>query len=135
MILTGAALYFRDAAEIGVERATYEVPFPPSTHGLFRNGRFKGDLSAKYRAWRDEAGWMLKAQGIKRFGGRVAVRVCLRAPDKRLRDADNYAKGPLDLLVKFGVIIADDNRYLRRSTVDWVDSGAACTIEIQEITA
>lgn len=113
----------------------YSLPFPPSTHGLFRGGRFKGDLNERYRKWRDEAGWMLLSQGVERFNGPVAIRVELRAPDRRPRDGDNFVKGPIDLLVKHGVIASDDNRFVRESTAAWSESGEPCVIEIREIAA
>jgi crossover junction endodeoxyribonuclease RusA len=106
------------------------LPFPVSVHRTFRkyNGAY---LSAAYRAWRDEAGWMLKQQKPVPVAGPVTVLIELRAPDKRRRDGDNYKKGPIDLLVSHGVIEADDSRIVRESTVRWVDSGEPCTVIVE----
>jgi len=103
------------------------LPFPVSTHQAFRkhNGRY---LSAKYRAWRDEAGWMVKHQRPAACHGPVSTLIELKAPDRRLRDGDNYKKGPIDLLVAHGIIEADNNRIVKQSTVRWVDAGEPCTV-------
>lgn len=106
------------------------LPFPVSVHKAFRrhNGKY---LSAEYRKWRDEAGWMLKTQKPAKVAGPVSITIELVAPDKRRRDADNYKKGPLDLLVSHGVIEADDNRIVKQSTVRWVESGEPCTVYVE----
>lgn len=83
------------------------LPYPPSvndTHDTYNGSR----LSKKYRAWRDEAGWALKAQKPGKLLGEVSVTMFITPPDRRRRDADNLWKAGLDLLVKHKVI-EDDN--------------------------
>lgn len=109
---------------------TITLPFPPSVNGVFR--RHNGShLSEKYVAWRDEAGWQLKAQRPLPIKEPVHVEIQLVAPDRRARDGDNLLKAPLDLLVKHGVIEDDNNRFVRKTTVEWVDTGAPCTVTVR----
>lgn len=109
---------------------TITLPFPPSVNGVFR--RHNGShLSEKYVAWRDEAGWQLKAQRPQPIKGRVHVEIRLVAPDKKLRDGDNLLKAPLDLLVKHGIIEDDNNHFVRKTTVEWADEGAPCTVTVR----
>jgi crossover junction endodeoxyribonuclease RusA len=109
---------------------TISMPWPPSIHKVFKrhNGKF---MSAEYRRWRDEAGWLLKAQKPAAITGPVSVRIDLCAPDKRRRDSDNYTKAPLDLLVAHGVIEADDSRILKSITARWVESGEPCVVFVE----
>lgn len=109
---------------------TLSLPFPPSLNGIF--GQFKGaHLSKKYREWRDEAGWMLKAQNPLAYSGPVSVSVKLVMPDKRIRDLDNVGlKAVIDLLVRHGVIEGDDHRYVKRIQAEWADEGDPCTVTI-----
>ena len=106
------------------------LPFPVSVHEVFRkhNGRH---LSESYRQWRDIAGWQLVGQKPQRHVGPVSILIELRAPDKRRRDADNYIKAPLDLLVSHGIIEADDNQTVRQVSAAWVESGEPCSITIK----
>lgn len=98
------------------------LPFPVSVNGAFRrhNGAY---LSERYRKWRDEAGWTLLSQRPEKIAGPVAVTIDLKAPDRRVRDADNTLKALCDLLVKHGVIEGDDSRFVRSLSVQWVDHG------------
>ncbi|WAJ27565.1 RusA family crossover junction endodeoxyribonuclease [Antarcticirhabdus aurantiaca] len=114
---------------------TVSLPFPPSGHTLFKRQGGKS-MSATYRAWRDEAGWLLKQQRPGSIIGRVDLVVELVAPDSRARDADNYNKAPIDLLVAHGVIEADDRRIVREITTRWIDGVAGtCIVTIQKAAA
>lgn len=106
------------------------LPFPPSMHGIFRKHNGK-NLSEDYRKWRDLAGWELLGQKPKKVKGPVSVLIELYPPDKRSRDADNYIKAPLDLLVAHQIIEADDSRFLRSITASWVDVGVIGKGKIQ----
>lgn len=107
------------------------LPFPPSVHGLYRGGRWRGDISPEYKAWRDEAGLLLNRQRAPAFTGPVRVIVRLVAPDNRERDSDNYIKAILDLLVAHGVIESDDRKTLLGHYVEWIEEGPPCTVAIQ----
>lgn len=114
------------------ERRRIVLPFPPSVNTVFRKHNGK-HLSAAYRAWRDEAGWMLKQQNPLPSPGLVAVTVELVAPDKRVRDADNRLKPVLDLLVTHGVIDGDDSLTVRSVTARWIEAGNPCTVIVEPV--
>lgn len=115
-----------------VRTASIELPFPPSVHGLYRGGRWKGDISPEYKAWRDHAGLMLNRQSVGSFDGPVRVFVRLVAPDRRKRDSDNYIKAVLDLLSAHFVIEGDDSSIVRSHYVEWSGEGPACTVVVQD---
>ncbi len=115
--------------------ARIDLPFPPSVHGLFRGGRWKGDLSPQYKAWRDEAGYRLNLQRVPAFDGQVRILIRLVAPDNRVRDSDNYLKGVLDLLVSHGVIASDARSTVLAHIVEWADDGSPCTVIVQSADA
>lgn len=93
------------------------LPVPPSTNNLFLNVRGRGRIaSPQYRAWRTEAGLKLNLAKPMPFG-KAKVQVTLFVPRKPARrDIDNFAKGPLDLLVSHKVI--DDDRYVERLNIE-----------------
>lgn len=109
-----------------------ELPFPPSVHGLYRGGRWRGDISPEYKAWRDHAGMMLNRQHVRSFDGPVRVFIRLVAPDRRKRDSDNYAKAVLDLLAAHYVIEGDDSSIVLSHYVEWAENGPPCTVVVQD---
>lgn len=110
-----------------------ELPFPIPISACFENIPKVGRrATGRYREWTNEALWMLKSQKPAKFDGEVSIVIGLVAPDKRARDGDNLTKGIFDVLVKGGIIKDDSNRYVRRHTVQWVASGAPCTVLINE---
>lgn len=50
-----------------------------------------------------------------------AVRITIRLPENRRRDADNALKATLDVLKDAGVIVDDRAAYVRGATVEWGD--------------
>jgi Holliday junction resolvase RusA-like endonuclease len=118
-------------AEARAQTARIDLPFPPSVHGLYRGGRWKGDISPEYKAWRDHAGLLLNRQAVASFSGPVRVFIRLVAPDRRRRDSDNYAKAVIDLLVAHSVIPDDSNGIVRSHYVEWADDGQPCTVIVQ----
>lgn len=108
----------------------YELPYPPSVNGLFFNaskGRVKTDA---YRAWRKAGGEAITVQGRKHVHGAVSLSVALVRPDKRRRDLSNTLKAIEDLLVEMQVI--EDDSLVARLSVQWVQSGPACVVLVQE---
>lgn len=103
--------------------ATYTLPFPPSVNGLFA-GIQRRRISPRYRTWRKQAGLELMAQRARPIHGRVSIHVVLKAPDKRVRDADNFFKAINDLLVKNGIIADDGETIVRSVSAEWTDAGA-----------
>lgn len=113
--------------------ARITLPFPLPVSACFENVPKVGRrATARYREWTNEALWMIASQKPQKFGGEVSISIGLVAPDKRARDCDNALKGICDVLVKSGIIRDDSNRYVRRLTVQWVASGAPCTVIINE---
>ena len=101
-----------------------ELPFPPSTNNLFINGRKGRFRSQKYDTWLQEAGWELQRQRPAKHVGPVVLFFHFqdnRKP-KRPRDVTNLIKAPEDLLVKHGIIEADDDSIVRGVQAYWDDT-------------
>jgi crossover junction endodeoxyribonuclease RusA len=82
------------------------LPWPPSVNHYWGARGRRRFLSAKARAWHEEAGVVLRAQR-RRYKGPVALYVMAYPPDRRRRDLDNLLKGVLDALVGAGVLKDD----------------------------
>jgi crossover junction endodeoxyribonuclease RusA len=98
------------------------LPFPPSVNNLFVNVRKGRVRSPKYDAWATEAAYELTRQRARRVAGPVSLLFEFEeGRDKRKRDISNLVKAPEDLLVKFGIIAADDNTIVREIRLLWSD--------------
>lgn len=109
-----------------------ELPFPPSTNGLFVNGSKGRFRSQQYEDWIMEAGWELARQRPAKVAGPVVLFFHFqdnRKP-KRPRDVTNLIKAPEDLLVKHGIIEADDNTIVRGVEAYWDDTVTGLRIVI-----
>jgi Holliday junction resolvase RusA-like endonuclease len=96
------------------------LPFPPSTNNLFINTSRGRIRSSKYDDWATEAGWELTRQRPGKSVGPVSLLFEFQSNrDKRKRDITNLLKAPEDLLVKFGVIEADDNTIVKEIRARW----------------
>jgi Holliday junction resolvase RusA-like endonuclease len=96
------------------------LPFPPSTNNLFINTSRGRIRSSKYDEWATEAGWELTRQRPAKSVGPVSLLFEFQSNrDKRKRDITNLLKAPEDLLVKFGVIEADDNTIVKEIRARW----------------
>lgn len=108
------------------------LPFPPSTNNLFINTSRGRIRSSKYDQWATEAGWELLRQRPAKAIGPVSLIFEFQAgKDKRKRDITNLLKAPEDLLVKHGVIEADDNTVVQSISANWNAevTGVRITIE------
>jgi crossover junction endodeoxyribonuclease RusA len=108
-----------------------ELPLPPSTNDLFANvsreqraaAKAKGMnlpgrvRTKKYNAWREEAGWMLKAQRQKPVKGPVHIEYFVSTGAKA--DLGNLEKAATDLLVSYGMIDGDDPSVVKRIVMQW----------------
>jgi len=111
------------------------LPWPPSTNGLFVNVLKRGRVPSKeYAAWRAEAGWILKSQHPPKFAGLVDITVELCSPHAVPFDPDNRLKAPIDLLKTLGIIIDDNNRYVRSASALVVRDADPCTVVIRSAT-
>lgn len=103
------------------------LPLPPSvnhSHNLVRLHSKAGKPytsrvpSAKTRAWRDEAWWLIKREVVCKHwrtitGAKVVVELTYYWPDRRRRDTHNRIKEIMDALTVAGVF-ADDCQALAR---------------------
>lgn len=96
------------------------LPFPPSTNNLFINTSRGRIRSSKYDQWATEAGWELLRQRPSKVAGPVSLTFEFQSgKDKRKRDITNLLKAPEDLLVKHGIIEADDNTIVQSISANW----------------
>jgi Holliday junction resolvase RusA-like endonuclease len=96
------------------------LPFPPSTNNMFINGSKGRFRSQKYDEWIKEAGWELARQRPAKHVGPVTLSFEFQeGRDKRKRDISNLVKAPEDLLVKHGIIAADDGSIVREINLVW----------------
>ena len=99
---------------------TLTIPAPPSVNNLFANtprGRFK---TPRYKAWLQEAGWMLREQTPDPVPGRVVIMIGVERSSPRM-DLDNQAKALLDLLTFHKVI--EDDRFVTALVMAWMPQG------------
>lgn len=91
-------------------------------------GRFRSQL---YDEWIHAAGWELKRQRPPTILGPVVLFFHFQSNrDKRKRDITNLIKAPEDLLVKHGVIEADDNSIVKGVQAYWSDAVTGVKIVI-----
>ncbi|UYV11912.1 MAG: RusA family crossover junction endodeoxyribonuclease [Phycisphaera sp.] len=65
-------------------------------------------VSARGRRFRTQVAAELAFAHVRRFDGRVAVRIVVHPPDRRRRDLDNVLKALLDALAQPGGAYRDD---------------------------
>ena len=106
--------------------ARLELPFPPSVNHTWCRSKNGGVfLSEKTRLFRlDVASRILvaKSKGVlpkNPIPGVVILKTELRAPDRRVRDLDNYSKALWDALTHAGVW--EDDRQVRSDLRTWLD--------------
>lgn len=113
-----------------------QLPFPPSVNNLFLNGRSGRFRSQKYDSWIQEAGTEIMRQRPSKCVGPVSLMFEFQeGRDKRKRDITNLLKAPEDLLVKHGIIEADDGSVVRKVSAAWSAEveGVRITIEQSEV--
>ena len=95
------------------ESFTVTLPWPPSTHRIWRNvavhGKPRTLLSEEGRRFRTTAAQMCMLGGVnnRQLAGRLAVSMVACPPDRRARDLDNVLKATLDALTHAGVWLDD----------------------------
>jgi Holliday junction resolvase RusA-like endonuclease len=87
-------------------------PRPPSANRMFlrqMTRRGHRDLTPEYKAWRDEAGWLVRMQivGLETIACRFNIVV--EVPQSSRVDLDNNLKPILDLAQNMGIISNDRN--------------------------
>lgn len=99
---------------------TLILPFPPSINNMFVNGLRGRFPSQKYKDWIMEAGTEIMLQRPLKVTGPVNLTFEFQeGRDNRKRDVTNLIKAPEDLLVKHGIIEADDGSIVRRVEARW----------------
>lgn len=129
----------------------FELPVPPSTNNLtatiVRGKHSRRVKTEQYRKWLDEAGLMLKLQGVKPIPSPVHLSVSIM-PGRgmnRQRDCDNFLKAIGDLLVASGTIEGDNLSHVVGVTCEYVGDSrrqgeyvaqgqAYCLVEIQQVS-
>lgn len=109
------------------------LPFPVSVNAMFADGKTRRHKSQKYCDWLLEAGYQLNRQKPASIKGQVILSYVFgEIFDGRKRDVGNYEKGVTDLLVKHGVIEADDHRIVREIKLRWSREMTGVEITISE---
>ncbi|MBS7698590.1 RusA family crossover junction endodeoxyribonuclease [Chelatococcus sp. YT9] len=113
-----------------------QLPVPPSANRIWRIAGTRLTKSGKrapnvikspaYRAWQDEAGWILRSQRPGHISGAYDLTITL--PKVRI-DPDNAVKGASDILVKHNVI--DDDKLARRITIERDDAAEAMVVTVR----
>lgn len=108
---------------------------PPSVNALFRNvagvGRVK---STVYKDWATLAMQEMQAQRAGQTTPKPPVAVTISMPDsKGRRDLDNSAKAVLDTLVIMGVLASDNDKTVRKITLQVGALPDRCTVQIEPL--
>ena len=110
------------------------LPFPPSLNNMFINGSRGRFRSQKYDSWIQAAGGEIMRQRPSKVDGPVHLTFEFEeGRDKRKRDISNLVKAPEDLLVKHGIIEADDGSIVRSITSKWTPEVEGVRVTIQSI--
>lgn len=97
-----------------------ELPMPPTTNNLFATVGKKRIRTVEYKAWAQEAGYLLNKQRPPLMAGKVAILIEVAEPKTAHRqDCTNRIKAVEDLLVSHRVIQGDDQRFVREVTTRW----------------
>jgi len=114
---------------------TFDLPRPPSVNAMFRNVPGVGRVRASaYRTWFKEASeeMMLQRVGQPVPKPPVAVSICL--PDSNGKsDLGNYEKAIGDCLVSMGVIPDDNDKYVRKITLEVGAPKGRCIVRVEEL--
>lgn len=111
-----------------------ELPLPPTANNAYpTNWKTKRRyLSASGRAWKTEAGWMIRAANPPKIGGPYTFKILI--PEKAKGDADGYVKLPQDVLSDIGVTPNDrrsiDSRGTRDPSVKW----RRCVLVVESVS-
>lgn len=110
------------------------LPFPPSVNNLFINGSRGRFRSQRYDSWIMEAGNEILRQRPRKVAGPVLLTFEFQeGRDNRKRDISNLIKAPEDLLVKHGIIEADDGSIVRSITSKWTPEVEGVRITIASV--
>lgn len=108
----------------------FVLSVPPSANKLFWNLPGKGRRKARqYCAWIKGELNALIAQKAKPFIGPATISITV--PNHTRRDADNYAKPVLDLLVRGGILAGDSSDSVRSISVTFSHDNQCVHVNIE----
>ena len=97
-------------------KAVYRLPLPPSVNECWRNVPRRGRVATgKYKAWKAEAAWKIRAACPEIADGWVQIEI-LASLRRVTADLDNVIKPVLDALQEGQALVND--RTVRRLTVE-----------------
>lgn len=98
------------------------LPMPPSSNGLFANGKNGGRFKTqRYCDWINEAGVEILRQRPAKLAGPVTLLYEVQRPKGRRFDLGNREKALTDLLVSHRIIQADDDTIVQEIRLKWAD--------------
>jgi Holliday junction resolvase RusA-like endonuclease len=117
--------------------SSFILPMPPSSNGLFANGKHGGRFKTqRYCDWINEAGVEILRQRPKKLTGPVLLTYEYQEPaGKRKFDLGNREKAVTDLLVSHGIILADDNTVVREIKLKWAPDVEGCRVTVASFFA
>ena len=101
---------------------TLTLPIAPSVNRLWRISGKRMYKSPEYKAWLDEAGWMVKQQTRQTIDGEYAIHIRALRSNRR-RDLDNLLKATSDLLVSMKVV--EDDSQCVALAAEWAKQATA----------
>ncbi len=112
---------------------TYDLPIPPSSNNMFFNTGRGRAITPEYKAWREEAGLMLRRQKPVAFVGRASLPIEIdEAACSASSDVTNRVKAVEDLLVSHGILRDDSRKYVKTVTSSWETGIGACRVTVKD---
>ena len=101
---------------------SFILPMPPSSNGLFANGKNGGRFKTqRYCDWINAAGVEILRQRPQKFVGPVTLLYEVQRPKGRRFDLGNREKALTDLLVSHRIIQADDDTIVQEIRLKWAE--------------
>jgi crossover junction endodeoxyribonuclease RusA len=124
------------------------IPFPPSANKLWEPGKKRPGRtnnvrcvptkfiptmrkSNTYKAWQEEALWMIKSQRVEPVNGHYVMYLLMPRIDLRRRDLDNLFKASSDIVKHSGLI--EDDHLCDSAHVVWVSKGEPPQIIVEGV--
>lgn len=101
---------------------TLSLPLAPSVNRLWRIAGKRMIKSPQYKAWLEEAGWMIRQQTRDTIDGEYAIHIRAQRVNKRA-DLDNLLKATSDLLVSMKVV--EDDSQCVALAAEWAKESTA----------
>ena len=113
-------------------RFQVELPLPPTANNAYpSNGNGRRYLSPKARAWKMEAGWMVRVSHPPCISGPYRFHIAI--PVNARGDADGYQKLPQDLMANLGVTPDDRKAFSSHSDRSAAVARGRCVVTVESI--